>query len=144
MTYDQEIRSSKVVLMEFYASWCPHCQRMMPVVAQVKELLDGRANVCQLDIDNNKEAADAADVRSIPSFLIYVDGEEAWRHTGEIDGEVLLSKIESCLYAGLTNFFSTVKLSCLTRIELHYYGCYRYTDERFSERIGRETHGRLY
>ncbi|WP_338153765.1 thioredoxin family protein [Duncaniella muris] len=97
MTYDQEIRSSKVVLMEFYASWCPHCQRMMPVVAQVKELLDGRANVCQLDIDNNKEAADAADVRSIPSFLIYVDGEEAWRHTGEIDGEVLLSKIESFL-----------------------------------------------
>ncbi|WP_369524194.1 thioredoxin family protein [Duncaniella muris] len=85
MTYDQEIRSSKVVLMEFYASWCPHCQRMMPVVAQVKELLDGRANVCQLDIDNNKEAADAADVRSIPSFLIYVDGE------------VLLSKIESFL-----------------------------------------------
>ncbi|PWB01301.1 thioredoxin family protein [Duncaniella muris] len=97
MTYDQEIRSSKVVLMEFYASWCPHCQRMMPVVAQVKELLDGRANVCQLDIDNNKEAAEAADVRSIPSFLIYVDGKEAWRHTGEIDGEVLLSKIESFL-----------------------------------------------
>ncbi len=97
MTYDQEIRSSKVVLMEFYASWCPHCQRMMPVVAQVKELLDGRANVCQLEIDNNKEAADAADVHSIPSFIIYVDGEEAWRHTGEIDGEVLLSKVESFL-----------------------------------------------
>ena len=97
MTYDQEIRSSKVVLMEFYASWCPHCQRMMPIVAQVKERLGGRANVCQLDIDNNKEAADTAGVKSIPTFIIYVDGKEVWRHTGEIDGEVLLSKVESYL-----------------------------------------------
>lgn len=97
MTYDQKIHSSKAVLMEFYASWCPHCQRMMPVVAQVRELLDGRANVCQFDIDNNREAADAAGVRSIPSFIIYVDGKEAWRHPGEIDGDVLLSKVESFL-----------------------------------------------
>ena len=50
-----------------------------------------------LTLTITREAADAADVRSIPSFLIYVDGEEARRHTGEIDGEVLLSKIESFL-----------------------------------------------
>lgn len=97
MTYDEAIRSSKVVLMEFYASWCPHCQRMMPVVEQVKELLDGRADVCQLDIDDNSEASDAAGVHSVPTFLIYVNGTEAWRHSGEIDGEVLLSKVESFL-----------------------------------------------
>lgn len=97
MTYDQEIRSSKVVLMEFYATWCPHCQRMMPVVAKVKEQLDGRAAVCQLDIDKNKEAADAAEVHSIPTFLIYVDGKAEWRHTGEIGEEALLSKVESFL-----------------------------------------------
>ncbi len=51
MNFDKAIINSRVVLVEFYASWCPHCQRMMPVVAQVKELLDGRAPVYQYDID---------------------------------------------------------------------------------------------
>lgn len=95
MTHKEAIDSSKTVLVEFYASWCPHCQRMMPVVAQVKELLDGRVPVCQFDIDENSSAANEANVQSLPTFLIYVDGREAWRHTGEIDGEVLLSKVES-------------------------------------------------
>ncbi|HBN64348.1 MULTISPECIES: thioredoxin family protein [Duncaniella] len=97
MNFDKAIINSRVVLVEFYASWCPHCQRMMPVVAQVKELLDGRAPVYQYDIDENNDAADEAGVKSIPTFLIYVDGKEAWRHSGEIDGDILLTKVESFL-----------------------------------------------
>lgn len=95
MDFNDAIGSSRVVLVEFYATWCPHCQRMMPVVAQVKELLDGRVPVCQYDIDQNTSAADEAGVQSVPSFIIYLDGEEAWRHSGEIDGEILLAKVES-------------------------------------------------
>ena len=36
MNYNEIINSNKVVLVEFFASWCPHCQRMMPVVEEVK------------------------------------------------------------------------------------------------------------
>lgn len=97
MDFNNAISSSRVVLAEFYASWCPHCQRMMPVVAQVTELLDGRVPVFKYDIDQNKAAADEAGVQSIPTFLIYVDGKETWRHSGEIDGDVLLAKVESFL-----------------------------------------------
>ncbi|MBD5314187.1 MAG: thioredoxin family protein [Duncaniella sp.] len=95
MTFNEAIKSSRVVLVEFYASWCPHCQRMMPVVAQVKELLDGKVPVFQYDIDKETAAADEAGVRSIPTFIIYDDGVEQWRHSGEIDGEVLLTKVDS-------------------------------------------------
>lgn len=97
MTYDQAIRESNVVLVEFYATWCPHCQKMAPIVEQVKELLDGRANVVQLDIDQNQQAADAAEVEGVPTFIVYVNGKEQWRHSGEIDGNALLSKVESYL-----------------------------------------------
>ena len=38
MDYNEVINSEPVVLVEFYASWCPHCQRMMPVVEQVKPM----------------------------------------------------------------------------------------------------------
>lgn len=70
MTYTDLTDKSPLVLIEFYASWCPHCQRMMPVVAQVKELLAGTAEVYQLDIDANQEAAEAAGAESIPTFIV--------------------------------------------------------------------------
>lgn len=95
MTYDQEIKESKVVLVEFFATWCPHCQKMAPIVEQVKENLSGKASVVQLDIDKNQETADANDVQSVPTFIVYVNGEEQWRYSGEIAGASLLSKVES-------------------------------------------------
>lgn len=95
MNYSELTQSSKVVLVEFYATWCPHCQRMMPVVGQIKELLDGQVDVYQFDIDKNRELADGARVESLPTFIVYRDGREVWRETGEMDGQVLLDKIES-------------------------------------------------
>lgn len=93
MDYNNIINSSKVVMVEFFATWCPHCQRMMPVVEQIKELLDGRADIYQFDIDKNQEAADSLNVESLPTFIVYRDGKEVWRQSGEMDGQVLLSKI---------------------------------------------------
>lgn len=95
MTYDEAIKQTPVVLVEFFASWCPHCRKMLPVVDQVKELLDGSAAVIQLDIDENKELAQQEEVEGIPTFIIYSNGEEQWRHSGEIDGNALLAKIQS-------------------------------------------------
>lgn len=95
MTYTEAIKEAPVVLVEFFASWCPHCQKMMPVVEEIKELLGEAVPVIQLDIDENNEAASAADVDGIPTFIVYKDGKEAWRHSGEIDGNLLLSKVQS-------------------------------------------------
>lgn len=86
-----------VVLVEFYASWCPHCQKMMPVVADVKALLAGSANVYQFDIDENNEFANELGVSSIPTFIIFKNGEEMWRSSGEMEGSVLASKVEQFL-----------------------------------------------
>ena len=97
MTYNDVIKSSQVVMVEFFASWCPHCQRMMPVVSQIKELLADTVKIYQFDIDENSELASAERADSIPTFIIYKDGKEMWRESGEIDGQVLLSKIQSYL-----------------------------------------------
>lgn len=97
MNYSEMINSNPVVLVEFYASWCPHCKRMMPVVEQVKELLAGKVNVYQFDIDENEELSDREGVKTIPTFIIYRDGKEQWRQSGEMDGQVLLSNVEQYL-----------------------------------------------
>ena len=105
MTYDEAIKQTPVVLVEFFASWCPHCRKMMPVVDQVKELLDGSAAVIQLDIDENKELAQQEEVEGIPTFIIYSNGEEQWRHSGEIDGNSHISK-PPCPFLPFSHDFS--------------------------------------
>ena len=97
MNYSDLVNSKKVVLVEFYASWCPHCQHMMPIVEQLKELLNGQVDVFQFDIDKYSNLASSEGADSVPTFIIYRNGQEQWRESGEMDGQVLLSKIQSYL-----------------------------------------------
>lgn len=95
MNYTEAIKSTPVVLVEFYATWCPHCQAMMPVMNQIKELLSGKVDIYQLDIDKNQELCDIEKVTSTPTFILYRDGKQVWRESGEMEGQVLLDKIQS-------------------------------------------------
>ena len=97
MNYNEIIKSSEVVMVEFFASWCPHCQRMMPIVAQIKELLAGKVDIYQFDIDEYPDLAQKEGADSIPTFIVYKGGKEVWRESGELDGQVLLAKLESYL-----------------------------------------------
>lgn len=91
MTYKDLINSADTVLVEFYASWCPHCQRMMPIVADIKNKLEGRATVAQFDIDENSDLADKEKVQSIPTFILYKNGKEVWRQSGEMTEDAILN-----------------------------------------------------
>lgn len=95
MDYTQAINSTPVVLVEFYATWCGHCQKMMPVIEQIKELLSGSVDIYQLDLDLNEKLADIEKVTSTPTFIIYRDGKPVWRESGEMDAQFLLDKIQS-------------------------------------------------
>lgn len=85
-----------MVMVEFYATWCPHCQRMMPIVEQIRELMEGEVKIYQLDIDKNQEVADEG-VESTPTFMLYRDNELVWKQAGEVEGEVLLGRIQEAL-----------------------------------------------
>ena len=95
MNYKEIIGSNKVVLVEFFASWCPHCQRMMPIVEEVKEKLGSRASVYQFDIDKYQTLTEENDIESYPTFIIYKNGKEVWRQSGEMPGEELYRAVES-------------------------------------------------
>ncbi|MDY3857488.1 MAG: thioredoxin family protein [Muribaculaceae bacterium] len=86
-----------VVLVEFFATWCPHCQRMAPVVQDIEALVEGRASVVTFDIDKNQELAEELQVESLPTFLLYRDGREVWRATGEMDGNIIVEHIQEAL-----------------------------------------------
>ena len=91
--FERNIKSTPVVLVEFFATWCPHCQRMMPVVADIRDQLDSKVNVFQYDIDQNEDLASANSVETVPTFIVYRDGNEVWRNSGEMAEATLLTKL---------------------------------------------------
>ena len=91
------LNSKGVVLVEFFATWCPHCQRMMPIVADVKKKLEGKAQVVQLDIDKNQSLADELGVEGVPTFIVYKDDVEVDRTSGEMPEEDLYSFVAKSL-----------------------------------------------
>ena len=97
MNYTEAIKSTPIVVVEFYASWCPHCQRMAPGVTKIKKQLEGKVDIYQFDIDENPELSDKQGVETVPTIIIYKNGKEQWREAGEMEGKDLLEKIDSYL-----------------------------------------------
>ena len=97
MDYNSIINSNNVVLVEFFATWCPHCKRMISVMEEVKKLLGNRVPVYTIDIDENEKEAEDNKIETIPTFIVYHNGNQVWRHSGEIDKQDLIGHVESLL-----------------------------------------------
>ena len=65
----------------------------------IKELLSDHLDVVQFDIDDYSRFASEAGVSSVPTFILYQDGKEIWRQTGEMTGEALLTSMQEKLQA---------------------------------------------
>jgi len=68
---------------------------MMPVIEQIRELIGDAVPIYQLDVDKNSELAEKEQVNGTPTFILYHHGNPVWRFSGEIDGNVLLQKMQS-------------------------------------------------
>ena len=67
--FDEKVlQSSGNVLVEFFATWCPHCQRMMPIISDVAERVQGQAVVYQVDVDKSPDLAQTYAPNGFPSF----------------------------------------------------------------------------
>ncbi len=97
MDYQKIIAENKNVLVEFYATWCPHCQRMMPIVHDIASSLNGKVSVVQFDIDKYETLSDNEHIETVPTFIMYVDGKEIWRYSGEMTAQKLNEKIISAI-----------------------------------------------
>lgn len=97
MNYEQLINSEKVVLVEFFATWCIHCQHMQPVVEQLEKEMAGKCRIQQLDVDKNQELCDREKIQATPTFILYNNGKEVWRQSGEMPLSELTKNIEQYL-----------------------------------------------
>ncbi len=90
-----ELISAQVpVLIDFYTEWNQSSVSMHPVIRDVAAALGDRAKIIKIDVDKNQELAEALRVKSIPTLMIYKDGQMKWRQTGELDANTIIGLIQ--------------------------------------------------
>ncbi|MFJ3232609.1 thioredoxin family protein [Streptomyces sp. NPDC086787] len=91
------IGSAVPVLVEFTADWCPPCRQMGPVLGAVAEETGGRLKVVQLDVDRSPVTTNAYRVLSMPTFMVFRDGEPVKAVVGARPKRRLLEELSDVL-----------------------------------------------
>ena len=70
------------VLVDFFATWCGPCQTLAPILAQLAQAHAGKLRVIKIDVDRNPAAARQFGVRSMPTLILFRQGQPVWRQSG--------------------------------------------------------------
>ena len=91
---DQALKSSKPVLVDFWASWCGPCRMMGTIIEELATDYEGRADIYKLNIDENSVTPNKYSIRSIPTMIIFKNGEPVERIVGAVSKIALEEKLD--------------------------------------------------
>ena len=87
------IKSKQPVLVDFYADWCAPCRTQAPILKELADEVRGKARVIKIDVDKNQPIAQQYQVRSIPTLILFKNGQTVWQQSGVATKQQLLSII---------------------------------------------------
>lgn len=93
--FDELINSDTPVLVDFWADWCGPCHMLAPVIKEVASDLSGKVKVIKIDVDKNQAIAGKYQIRSIPTMILFRNGNPIWRQSGVLTKEQILQSIKS-------------------------------------------------
>lgn len=92
--FNEIIAGNVPVLVDFFATWCGPCKMMHPVLDRIAENTTGKARILKVDIDKNPALAQHFGVRSVPTLMIFKNGELKFRTSGVQSAESLIAELE--------------------------------------------------
>ncbi|WP_083937754.1 thioredoxin [Hymenobacter aerophilus] len=85
------------VLVDFYADWCGPCKSMAPILEQVASQHQGKLKVIKIDVDKNQAAAQQFRVQSIPTLILFHQGQPVWRQAGVVPAAQISQAVQGVL-----------------------------------------------
>jgi thioredoxin 1 len=92
--FDQTIGNG-VSLVDFWAPWCYPCRMQGPILEKVADQIGDKAQICKLNVDENRDVAMKYGITGIPALFIFKDGEKVQEFVGVQQGETLVSSLQS-------------------------------------------------
>lgn len=96
--FEAEVLNADIpVLVDFYADWCGPCKMMMPIVEKIAEEYSGKLKVGKCNTDENMPVAQKYRISSIPTFMIFKEGQPVQTFLGAMSADDLMDKLDEAL-----------------------------------------------
>ena len=97
-SFKSEVTDSPIpVLVDFWAPWCGPCKMIAPVLEELAQEYDGKAKIVKINIDDNQNTPSQFGVRSIPTLILFKNGNEVEKIIGAQSKDKLKALIDSAL-----------------------------------------------
>ncbi|MBQ6086043.1 MAG: thioredoxin [Bacteroidaceae bacterium] len=96
-TFSDVISSDRLVLVDFFATWCGPCKAMHPVLENLKRQLGESIRIIKVDIDKHQQTAMQYGVQAVPTLMLFRNGQQLWRQSGALSLQQLLAVINPYL-----------------------------------------------
>lgn len=88
-SFSDYIKEDKPVLVDFYADWCGPCKVMHPILEELKQKLSDEITVLKINVDKNARVAAKYQIQSIPTLILFKNGQIKWRQSGVVPAKQL-------------------------------------------------------
>lgn len=88
-TFSEIINGSTPVLVDFFAEWCGPCKMMKPILEELHNRMGNKVRILKIDIDRTPSVANALQIQSVPTLILFQHGKTLWRKSGVVQASQL-------------------------------------------------------